>query len=203
MDLTKACVLWPTLLLAAPVQRPGGHHRGSWQVQPQCPLPLASWQPGQPVVSTGTVSLLSHDPQPGLVWVWRGSNRGLAPQQKKGTSAFLICQADALLIITLKCTCPHHTSPGLALLVIHYTVHLLQALLKINDSAAQHDFVFSAHRTDQQLTISRVPISTAQLQVHSAHLQAARYNAWLLSELTPKDVVFVFSFLSFSAFSSA
>ena len=97
MDPTKACVLCPTLILAASVQRPGKHHRGSWQVQPQCPLPLASWQPGQSAVSTGTVSLLSHGLQPGLVWVWRGGNRGLAPQQKKGTSACITCQADALL----------------------------------------------------------------------------------------------------------
>ena len=104
-------------ILATSVQRPCGRHRGSWQVQPQCPLPLASWQPGQSAVSNVTVSLLSHGLPPGLVWVWRGGSRGLAPQQKKGTFACIICQADALLWLGIYHTTemPHHTASGLAL----------------------------------------------------------------------------------------
>ncbi len=134
MDPTEACVLCPALILAASVQRPGGRHKGSWQVQPQCPLPLASWQPGQSVVSTGTVSLLSHGLQPGLEWVRRGGSRGLAPQQKKGTSACIICQIDALLWSgfhhnvqthmfhhNIKCTYPLYTASRPALPVSHKT----------------------------------------------------------------------------------
>ena len=91
-------MLHPALVpVCVSVQRPGGRHRGSWQVQPQGPLPLASWQPGQSVLSAGTASPLSHGLQPGLVWVWRGASRGLAPQQKKGTCACIICQIDAQL----------------------------------------------------------------------------------------------------------
>ena len=99
-------------ILATSVQRPGGRHRGSWQVQPQCPLPLASWQPGQSAVSNGTVSLLSHGLQPGLVWVWRGGSRGLAPQQKKGTFACITCQADALLWLGIYHNTEMHLSPS-------------------------------------------------------------------------------------------
>ena len=52
--------------------------------QLQDPQPHASWQPGQPVVSAGTVSLLSHGQQQDLGWGLMGVSRGAAPQQNKG-----------------------------------------------------------------------------------------------------------------------
>jgi hypothetical protein len=162
------------LIPAASVQRRGGRHRGSWQVQPQCPLPLASWQPGQSAVSTGTVSLLSHGLQPGPVWVWRGDSKGLVPQQKKGTFACIICQVNALLWSgfhhNVKRTCPiiilhahvpttqHLKLPCLSAII---PLHLLRTLLLINDRIAKHLFMFSAHTADQQSVILRIDISTA------------------------------------------
>jgi len=62
----------------------------------------------------------------------------------------------------MKCACPHHAASGLALCLSAIALlHLPRALLKINDNAAKHAFMFSARKADQQLAISRIRISTA------------------------------------------